>query len=153
MKRYIQRVLLPSPSPVLTNIHSIHAYDVTRSEDVGLPTKFWFNVGSASQPIASSRKVNRLRRRPDTNQSLRPLYTLCKDVAFTQCFFNVDSHRPVLIIHCVFLCQHRPTCEANQGCNCNQHSTCDYCVPGRALNGFWCDSDNENFSGNFIKIS
>ena len=58
---YLQRVILPPPSPVLANIHSILAYDVPRTEDVGLPTKFRFNVGPALQPIAGSMLVNRLR--------------------------------------------------------------------------------------------
>ena len=58
----LRRVLLPPPSPVLANIHSILAYDVPRTEDVGLPTKFRFNVGPALQPIVDSMPVNRLRR-------------------------------------------------------------------------------------------
>ena len=49
-KKYIQRVFLPPPSPVLANTHSILAYNVPRTEDVGIPTKFRFNVGPASQP-------------------------------------------------------------------------------------------------------
>ena len=57
---YLQRVFLPPPSPVLANIHSILAYDVPRTKDVGLPTKFRFNVGPASQPIAASKPVSRL---------------------------------------------------------------------------------------------
>ena len=43
----LRRVLLPPPSPVLANIHSILAYDVPDTEDVDLPTKFRFNVGPA----------------------------------------------------------------------------------------------------------
>ena len=58
----LRRVLLPPPSPVLANIHSILAYDVPDTEDVGLPTKFRFNVGPALQPIAGSMPVNRLQR-------------------------------------------------------------------------------------------
>ena len=42
--------------------HSILAYDVPDPEDVGLPTKFRFNVGPALQPIAGSMPVNYLRR-------------------------------------------------------------------------------------------
>ena len=45
-----QRVLLQPPLP----IYSILAYAVPDTEDVGLPTKFRFNVGSAMQPIAAS---------------------------------------------------------------------------------------------------
>ena len=41
---------------------SILAYDVPDTEDVGLPTKFLFNVGPALQPTAGSMSVNRLRR-------------------------------------------------------------------------------------------
>ena len=58
----LRRVLLPPPSPVLANIHSIFDYDVPDTEDVGLPTKFRFNVGPVSQPIAGSMPANRLRR-------------------------------------------------------------------------------------------
>ena len=61
---YFQPVLLPPPSPVLANIHSILAYDVPGTEDVGLPTKFGFNVGPALLPIAGSMPVNRLPRWP-----------------------------------------------------------------------------------------
>ena len=49
------------------------------SLDVGLPTKFRFNVGPASQPITGSTPVNRLRRWPNTNPSLGLLYTLRQD--------------------------------------------------------------------------
>ena len=78
VKIYIQRVFLPPPSPVLANIHSILAaclYDVSRTEDVGLPTTFRFNVGPASQPIAGSMPVNRLPRWPNTNPSLGLLHS------------------------------------------------------------------------------
>ena len=54
VKIYLQRVFLPTPSPVLANIHSILAYEVPHTEDVGLPTKFWVNAGPASQPLAGS---------------------------------------------------------------------------------------------------
>ena len=69
----LQRVFLHTTSPVLANIHLILAYDVPRTEDVGLPTKFRFNVGPASQPIAGSMPVNCLRCWPNTNPSLRLL--------------------------------------------------------------------------------
>ena len=75
---YLQRVFLPPPSPVLANIHSILAYAVPRTEDVGVPTKFRFNVGPASQPIAGSMSVNRLGRWPNTISSQGLLYTLCE---------------------------------------------------------------------------
>ena len=51
-------------------MHSILAYDVPRTADVGLPTKFRLNGGPASQPITGSIPVNRLRRWPSTNPSL-----------------------------------------------------------------------------------
>ena len=64
------------------NIHSILAYDVPCTEDVGLPTKFRLKcVGLASQPIVGSMPDNRLRRWPNTNPSLGLLYTLRKHVA------------------------------------------------------------------------
>ena len=47
----LRRVLLPPPSLVLANIHSILAYDVLDKVDVGLPNKLRFNVGPALQPI------------------------------------------------------------------------------------------------------
>ena len=78
-----------SVSPVLASIHPILAYDVPRTENVGLPTKFRFNVGPASQLIADSMPVNRLRRWPNTNPS--PVCGFRKHVSFTQCCFNVDS--------------------------------------------------------------
>ena len=87
------------PSPVLANIYSIPAYDVPRTEDVGLPTKFKFNVGPALQPIAGSGPVNRLRRWPNTNLSPGPLYTLRKHVAFNQCCFNIDPQPSQLARH------------------------------------------------------
>ena len=96
---YLRRVLLPLPSPVLANIHSILAYDVPSTEDVGLPTKFMFNVGPALQPIARSMPVNRVRRWPNTNPSLGLQYTLRKHVAFTQCCFNVDPQSLTLARH------------------------------------------------------
>ena len=47
---------------MLANIHSILAYDLPGTEDVGLPTKFRLNVGLALQAITDSMSVNRLRR-------------------------------------------------------------------------------------------
>ena len=68
-------------------------YDVPRTHDVGLPTQYPFNVGPASQPIAGSMLVNRLRRLPNTNPTPGLLYTLrhhiSKHMAFTQCCFNI----------------------------------------------------------------
>ena len=51
-------------------------YDhIPRIEDVGLPTKFRFNVGPALQLIAGSMPVNCLRRWPNTRPLLGLLYT------------------------------------------------------------------------------
>ena len=60
---------------MLSNIHSILAYDVPGTEEVGLPTQFRFNVGPAFQPIGGSMPVNHLRRWPNTNLSSSLLYT------------------------------------------------------------------------------
>ena len=63
------------PSPVLVNIHSFQylpvnhdpmlqrrrLYDVPHTHDIGLPPRFWFNVGPALHPIAVLMPVNRLR--------------------------------------------------------------------------------------------
>ena len=95
-------VFLPPASPVLANIHSILAYDVPRTEDVDLPTKFRFTVGPTLQPIAGSKPVNRLQRWPNTNLSQVLLYTLRKHMAFTwfnQCCFNVDPQSSKLARH------------------------------------------------------
>ena len=57
VKIYFQRLLLPPPSPVLANTHSIVLpvnraaaclYNVPRTQDVGPPTQFRLNVRSAS---------------------------------------------------------------------------------------------------------
>ena len=93
------RIFLPPPSPVLANIHSILACDVPRTQDVGLPTKFQFKAGPASQPIPGSMPVNRLRRWTNTNPSLGLLYTSRKHVTFTQCWFNVDPQSLMLARH------------------------------------------------------
>ena len=58
----------------LANIHSILAYNVPRTDDVGLPTKLRFDVGQALQTIAGSMPVNGLRRCLNTNPSLGLLY-------------------------------------------------------------------------------
>ena len=60
--KFLRRVLLSAPSPVLANIHSILAHDVPDTKDEVQPTKFWFNVGPALQPIAGSMPVNHPRR-------------------------------------------------------------------------------------------
>ena len=95
----ILNVFLPPPSRELARIHSIFAYDVSRREDVGLPSKFRFNVGPALQLIAGSIPVNRLRRWANTNLSSGLLYNLRKHVAFNQCCFNVDPQSSTLALH------------------------------------------------------
>ena len=77
----------------------ILAYDVPRTEDVGLRTKFRLNVGPASQHIAGQMPVNRPLRWPNTNSSLDLLYNFRKHVAFTQCCFNVDPQFLTLARH------------------------------------------------------
>ena len=89
----LRRVLLPPPSPVQANIYSILAYDVPDTEDVGLPTKFRFNVGPALQPIAGPMPVN------PTNLSPGLLYNVCKHVSFNQYCFNVDPQSSTLARH------------------------------------------------------
>ena len=92
------RVFLPPQSPVLANIYSILGYDVPGTEDVGLSTKFRFNVGPALQPIAGPMPVNRLRHWPNTKLSPGLLYrpTLRKHLAFNQRCFNVDLQSSTL---------------------------------------------------------
>ena len=60
----LQRLFLPPPSQVLTNIHSILASEsccnvslkcsLPRTHDVGLPTQIRYHVGPAAQPISDS---------------------------------------------------------------------------------------------------
>ena len=47
----LRGVLLPPPSPVLANIHSILAYDVPDTEDVGLPTNSGSMLGQRCSPL------------------------------------------------------------------------------------------------------
>ena len=61
--------------------HRGRPYDVPRTEDVGLPIQFQFNVGPASQPIAGSIPVYRLRRWPNTNPTLGLLYALSQHIS------------------------------------------------------------------------
>ena len=69
-------------APVDTNEPSEPAlYYVPRTEDVGLPTQFRFNVGPASQPIAGSMPFNRLRRWPNTNTTLQVCCILCCNIS------------------------------------------------------------------------
>ena len=96
---YLRRVFLPPPSPMLANIYSTLAYDVPSTGDVGIPTKFRFNVGPALQPIAGSLPVNRLRHWPNNNLSSGLSYSFRKHVAFNQCCFNVDLQSSTLICH------------------------------------------------------
>ena len=96
---YFRRVglFLPKPSPVLANVtsmlcrvsftpertvtssnKSVYAYDVPGTHNVGLPIQYRFNVGPASQPIAVSMSVNRIRRWPNIETELGdcPLFAL-----------------------------------------------------------------------------
>ena len=86
----------PTCIPSTTSPTFILVYNVSRTEDVGLPTKFRLNVGPASQAIAGSMPVNRLRRWPNTNLSPGLLYTVRKHVAFNHCCFNVDPQSSTL---------------------------------------------------------
>ena len=88
---------------LLVNRAAMCHYDVPRTVYVSLPTQFQFNVGPASQPIAGSMPVNRLRCWPNTNPTLGQLYTLrqhiSKHTTFTQCRFNVDPQSLTLAQH------------------------------------------------------
>ena len=55
---------------MLVNIHSTLAYDVPRTDDVRLPTKFRFNVRPATQPIAVLNLTHNLQRWPDIETAL-----------------------------------------------------------------------------------
>ena len=90
VKIYLQRVVLPPPSPVLANIHSKLAYDVPRTENAGLPTKFLLMLGRRRSTLLVQYGQSS-RHWPDTNPSLGLPCTLRKHVAFTQCCFNVDQ--------------------------------------------------------------
>ena len=78
--------------PPSANIHSILADDVPRTELVGLPTKVWFNVGPALQPIAGSMPVNHLRRWP-TLIYHRVCCILCANTGHST---NVDQCWPIV---------------------------------------------------------
>ena len=77
------------------------------THDVGLPTRFQFNVG----PVAASMPTNCLRRWPNTTLTLGPVYTQrqhpSKHVPYTQYCFNVVSTSSTLAQHwnsiCLFL--------------------------------------------------
>ena len=73
----LRRVLLPPPSPVLSNIHAILPYDVPHTQDVGLPSK---NSGSM------------------LGQRCSPLLVQCRSIVY-----DAD---PALIYHtiCCILC-------------------------------------------------
>ena len=91
--KYIVDVYSLSPPPaVLANIHSMLAYDVPRTEDVGLPIKFRLNVGPVPQPIAGSMPVNRLQRWPNTNQWI--CCKLCPNTWFSPNAVSMLTHSP-----------------------------------------------------------
>ena len=60
----LQRVGLFLPPPSLIS-QCTRLYDVPGTYDIGLPTQYRFIVGPASQPIAGSMPVNRIRRWPN----------------------------------------------------------------------------------------
>ena len=79
---------------MLANIYSILVLPLNRAatciytgtHDVGLPTRFRFNVGPASHHIARSMTFNRLRCWPNTNLTLGLLYSLlCTSTSANTC--------------------------------------------------------------------
>ena len=78
--------------------HYPRAPALADAEDVGLPTKFRFNVGQASQPIAGSMPVNRLRRWALILHWV--CYILWQTRAIHPICFNVDLQSSTLARHC-----------------------------------------------------
>ena len=78
--------------------HYPRAPALADAEDVGLPTKFRFNVGQASQPIAGSMPVNRLRRWALILHWV--CYILWQTRAIHPIRFNVDLQSSTLARHC-----------------------------------------------------
>ena len=83
MGQDISSTCIPSTTIAGDSQHSFNTC-LPCTEDVGLPTKLWFHVGPALQPIAGSMPVYRLRRWPSTKLSPGLLYTLRKHVTFNQ---------------------------------------------------------------------
>ena len=73
-------------------------YDVHRTHDVGLRTRFRFNFGPASQPIPGSMTVNRLRRWPNTTPTSAQRIILLDSTAALLCgdaFLPMSPERPL----------------------------------------------------------
>ena len=66
---YLQRVGLFLPPPPLIS-QCTRLYDVNGTHNVDLATQYRFKVGPASQPIAGSMPVNRIRRWPNIETEL-----------------------------------------------------------------------------------
>ena len=81
----------------MANIHSILAYGVPGTQDVGLPTKSRCNFGPASQLTVQCRSIIY-----DAGPTLIHhwlLHTLRKHGEFIQCCFNVDPQSSTLAQH------------------------------------------------------
>ena len=98
-----KRIKLEKEFPVLANTHLILTYDVPVTEDVGLLTKFRFNVGPALQPIAGSMPGNRLRHWPSTNLSRVCSILVIQPILF-QCWLTVFDAGLSLKQHWVIDC-------------------------------------------------
>ena len=108
---YLQRVrlFLPPPSPVLANIHAILAVGLPGTHNIGLPTQYRFNVVPASQPIAGSMPVNRIRRWSNIETELGdcPVFAL---TAIRVTLYPLKGHYPDNTIHwpnCEIMLGHR----------------------------------------------
>ena len=76
---YLQRVGLFLPPPTLiSQCTRLCDVGLHGTQNVGLPTQYRFNVGSASHPIAGSMAVNRIRRWPtiETESGDCPVFAL-----------------------------------------------------------------------------
>ena len=89
----ISSTRIPSNTIARADHHSFETcFDVPRTEDVGLPTKFRLNVGPALQPIAGSMPVNRLRRWPNTNLSPGLFFYFAQIRGFQPILFQCWPH-------------------------------------------------------------
>ena len=89
---YLQRVGLFLPQPSLIS-QCTRPYD-----NVGLPTQYRFNVGPASQPIAVSILVNRIRRWPSIETELGDCHVFAL-TAIRVTLYASKSHYPDNTIH------------------------------------------------------
>ena len=94
---YLQRVGLVLPPPTLIN-QCTRLCDVPGTQNVGLPIQYRFNVGPASQPIAGSVPVNRIRRWPNIETELGdcPVFAL---TAIRVTLYAPKGHHPDTTIH------------------------------------------------------